>query len=57
MKDPSTIRAALEESFNALETLGADLTAAEWETPSLCPDWTVRGVIEHVVGIENALVS
>ena len=57
MKDPSTIRAALEESFNALETLGADLTAAEWETPSLCPDWTVRGVFQHVVGIENALVS
>jgi uncharacterized protein (TIGR03083 family) len=57
MTDPSTIRAALEESFNALETLGADLTASEWETPSLCPDWTVRGVFEHVVGIENALVS
>jgi uncharacterized protein (TIGR03083 family) len=57
MTDPSTIRAALEASFDALETLGADLTAAEWETPSLCPDWTVRGVFEHVVGIENALVS
>ena len=30
---------------------------AEWEAPSLCPDWTVRGVFEHLVGIENALVS
>ncbi len=57
MTDPSTIRAALEESFDALETLGTDLTSAEWETPSLCPDWTVRGVFEHLVGIENALVS
>ncbi|HWE67519.1 MAG TPA: maleylpyruvate isomerase family mycothiol-dependent enzyme [Acidimicrobiales bacterium] len=57
MTEPSAIRAALEESFDALETLGADLGPAEWQTPSLCPDWTVRGVFEHVVGIENALVS
>ena len=57
MKDPTTIRAALEASFDTLETLGADLTSAEWETSSLCPDWTVRGVFEHLVGIENALVS
>jgi uncharacterized protein (TIGR03083 family) len=57
MTDPSTIRAALEESFDALETLGADLTSPEWRSPSLCPDWTVRGVFEHLASIENALVS
>jgi uncharacterized protein (TIGR03083 family) len=57
MTDPTTIRTALDESFDALEALGSDLTAAEWESPSLCPDWTARGVFEHLVGIENALVS
>ena len=57
MTDPTTIRAALEESFDALEALGSDLTHAEWDAASLCPDWTVRGVFEHLVGIENALVS
>jgi uncharacterized protein (TIGR03083 family) len=57
MTDLSTIRTSLEDSFDAMETLGASLTAAEWETQSLCPDWTVRAVFEHVVGIENALVS
>ena len=57
MTDLSTIRAALEESFDALETLGADLTTAEWASPSLCPDWTVRGVFEHLASIENALIS
>jgi len=57
MTDLSTIRAALEESFDALETLGADLTSAEWAFPSLCPDWTVRGVLEHLASIENALIS
>lgn len=57
MTEPSTIRAALEESFDSIETLGANLTTEEWETPSLCPDWTVRGVFEHLVSIENALVA
>lgn len=57
MTDLATIRAALEESFDAVEALGADLTPAEWEIQSLCPDWTVRGVFNHLVGIENALVS
>jgi uncharacterized protein (TIGR03083 family) len=57
MTDPTTIRAALEESFDTLEELGSDLNSAEWEAPSLCPDWTVRDVFEHLVGIENALVS
>jgi uncharacterized protein (TIGR03083 family) len=55
--DLPTIRVALEESFDAMEALGADLTSAEWEVQSLCPDWTVRGVFDHVVGIENALAS
>jgi len=57
MRDLSTIRKALEDSFDAFETLGTSLTTADWETPSLCPDWNVRAVFEHVVGIENALVS
>jgi len=57
MTDPSTIRTALGESFDALQDLGASLTGAEWETQSLCPDWDVRAVFVHVVGIENALVS
>lgn len=57
MTDPSTIRTALEDSFDALETLGASLNSAEWEIQSLCPDWAVRDVFEHLVGIENALVS
>jgi uncharacterized protein (TIGR03083 family) len=57
MTDLSTIQDALAESFDAIEALGADLTPGEWRTPSLCPDWTVRDVFEHLAGIENALVS
>jgi uncharacterized protein (TIGR03083 family) len=57
MTDLSTIREALEESFDVIEALGADLRPGEWETPSLCPDWSVRDVFEHLAGIENALAS
>lgn len=57
MTDLAVIRAALDESFDAIETLGADLSSGEWETQSLCPDWTVRGVFSHLASIENALAS
>lgn len=57
MTDSAAIRAALEASFDAFEKLGSDLDPAEWATRSLCPDWTVRGVFEHVVSIESMLVS
>jgi uncharacterized protein (TIGR03083 family) len=57
MTDLLTIRGALEESFDAIEALGADLMPGEWGAPSLCPDWTVRDVFEHLAGIENALAS
>lgn len=57
MKDLTTIRTALEESFAALEDLGTDLQPGEWQAQSLCPEWTVRGVFDHVVGAERALRS
>ena len=57
MTDLPTIRTALEDSYAAIETLGAGLSTSQWETRSLCPEWTVRGVVDHVVGIEAALAS
>lgn len=57
MTDLPTIRTALLESFDAIESLGDSLTSEEWAVQSLCPDWTVRAVFEHLIGIENALVS
>ena len=38
------IRAALEGCYSSMEALCSDLTDAEWQARSLCPDWTVRGV-------------
>jgi uncharacterized protein (TIGR03083 family) len=45
----------LETCFQATEDLIASLSPEEWATPSLCPAWDVKGVIGHLVGIENAL--
>ncbi|HEU4361092.1 MAG TPA: maleylpyruvate isomerase family mycothiol-dependent enzyme [Mycobacterium sp.] len=51
------IAAALDGCYTAMEALCADLTAAEWQAQSLCPDWTVRDVVDHVTGIEAAMVD
>lgn len=62
MTTPSTrsldeIRGALEHCYAALEALCADLGDDEWQAQSLCPDWTVRGVFDHVVSIEAVLAG
>jgi uncharacterized protein (TIGR03083 family) len=57
MTDVATVRTALEESFDAIERLGDDLTPTDWEVQSLCPEWTVRDVVTHLASIEYALVA
>ncbi|MGF1596821.1 MAG: maleylpyruvate isomerase family mycothiol-dependent enzyme [Acidimicrobiales bacterium] len=45
----------LTQCFDDLETLIGSLADDEWAVQSLCPDWTVRGVVTHLVGVEHAL--
>jgi uncharacterized protein (TIGR03083 family) len=51
------IRGALEHCYEAFEALCADLDDDQWTTQSLCPDWTVRGVVDHVTSIEAAMAG
>jgi uncharacterized protein (TIGR03083 family) len=51
------IRAATEHCYDAIENLAADLSEADLAHQSLCPDWTARGVFDHVGGIEAALAG
>jgi uncharacterized protein (TIGR03083 family) len=51
------IRAALEGCYASMEALCADLSAAEWQAQSLCPEWTVRDVVNHVTGIEAVMAG
>ena len=55
MSDLQTIRTALERCYDSIEGLCASLDDAEWATQSLCPDWTVRGVVSHLAGVEEVL--
>ena len=57
MSDLASISGALEQSYAAIEKLGAAMSAEQWQTQSLCPDWTVRGVVAHLASIENMLVG
>jgi uncharacterized protein (TIGR03083 family) len=51
------IRAGLEGCYASMETLGAGLSAAEWQAQSLCPEWTVRDVVNHVTGMEAVMAG
>ncbi len=51
------IRAALEGSYTSMEALCADLSDADWHAQSLCPDWTVRSVVNHVTSIEAVMTG
>jgi uncharacterized protein (TIGR03083 family) len=51
------IAAALRECYASIEALCADLVDPEWKARSLCPDWTVRDVINHVTSIEAVLAG
>lgn len=57
MRSLDEIRAALERSFQATETICAGLDDADWQAQSLCPDWKVRDVVSHVTSIEAVLAD
>lgn len=51
------IRQATEHCYAAMEALSEGLSDADWQAQSLCPDWTVRQVFDHVVSIEAVLAG
>ncbi len=51
------IATALRACYAAIEALCADLSDAEWGAQSLCPDWTIRDVVNHVTSIEAVMAG
>jgi uncharacterized protein (TIGR03083 family) len=51
------LRGALGDSYAAIETVMAGLSAAQWQAQSLCPDWTVRAVISHLASVEYMMTG
>ncbi len=57
MRSLSEIRAALEKCYAATEELCAELSDAQWQSQSLCPDWNARGVVSHLTSVEAVLTG
>jgi len=57
VNDPAAIRGDLESSYDAIEALCASFGPDDWQAQSLCPDWTVRQVVDHLAQIEAILVG
>jgi len=57
MRSLDEIRAALEACYTSIEGLCEELTDAEWKAQSLCPDWDMRAVVQHVVSIEAVMAG
>jgi len=51
------LRAALNHCYSAVEELCAGLDEAQWQAQSLCPEWTVRGVVDHLTSVEAVLAG
>ena len=48
---------SLEHCWSSLDDLVDQLTADQWATQSLCPEWTVRGVLVHLGAVEHMLLG
>ncbi len=57
MRSLDEIRGALEDCYSVFEALCADLSESDWQAQSLCPDWKVRAVVDHVTSIEAVLAG
>lgn len=57
MADTPQTREAIEAVFSDLEALTGDLGDDEWQVQSYCPDWTVHGVVSHLLAIETMLTD
>jgi len=53
----AAVTAALVEEWDALAGLLAELSEAQWATPTALPGWSVKDVAAHVVGTELSLTG
>jgi uncharacterized protein (TIGR03083 family) len=55
--DLAITRASLVQCYDAIESLCARMDDAQWQVQSLCPDWTARGVINHLIMMERVMTG
>ena len=57
MTELDRTRAALAQSFDAIEALCARMDATQWQVQSLCPDWRARDVVGHLGMMERVMTG
>jgi len=57
MNTHSASIANLDATWSALDAVAASLTPEQWAAQSLCPDWSVHGVLVHATSIEQILIG
>jgi uncharacterized protein (TIGR03083 family) len=55
--DREEVVAALDEEWDALAALAAELEPSDWALPTACPGWTVKEQFSHVLAIEAMLLG
>jgi uncharacterized protein (TIGR03083 family) len=48
---------AWTQSIEAISELVTPLVEGEWNRPTVCPGWSVRDVVSHVIGIECEMLG
>ncbi len=57
MTDPTSLGACVEQCYDAIESVCARLRGTQWQTQSLCPDWTARDVVSHLGMMERVMTG
>jgi uncharacterized protein (TIGR03083 family) len=55
--DPAILGRCVQQCYDAIEAVCARLDGAQWQTQSLCPDWTARDVVAHLGMMERVLTG
>jgi len=55
--DLATVRDSLKRCYDAIESVCTRLDGAQWQTQSLCPDWTARDVVSHLGMMERVMTG
>lgn len=55
--DRDRVVAALDEEWDSLVALAAELAPGDWDQPTDCPGWSVRDCYAHIIGTESLLLG
>ncbi len=47
----------LGRAFDAVADLISNIRAGQWSAPTLCPDWTVRQMVNHLTGMNRVFAA